>query len=174
MANFYMLEAVNLFCGDDAEGKFLTLDELKVPDLTEAEQDHAPGGGPVAVGVATHIEKLESTFKLAGYDPDMLKHFGLGKKARQRYTAVGVVRDKRTGRAIEAKSILEARLGKIAPDAFKKGDLHGHEYALIEIMHYELYFDGGEQFYWDFFTNTLRVQGADEQADENRILRIGG
>lgn len=174
MANFYMLEAVNLFCGDDAEGKFLTIDELKVPDLTEAEQDHTPGGGRVGVGVVTHVEKLESTFKLAGYDPEMLKHFGLGKKARQRFTALGVVRDKRTGRAIEAKAILEARLGKIAPDAFKKGDLQGHEYALMEIMHYELYFDSDEQFYWDFFTNAFRVNGSNEAEDENRILRILG
>lgn len=175
MANFYILEQVNLFCGESSQGKHLTLQEMKVPTLSESENDHTPGGGRVAVGIASVIEKLECTFKLTGSDPELLSMFGLGKRNRQTFTALGAVRDKSTGGLIEAKSVIEARLGKIEGDGFKRSDLHGHDYALIEVWHYELYFNGEEKFFFDFMTNTLRIDGVDpDGGDLNRILQING
>lgn len=174
MATFYLMEAVNLFVGDadPTKGKHLTLAELKLPDLTEIYVDHHPGGGRVAAEFEVGVNKLEPTFKLNGWDPDLLGEFGLGSKIRNMFTAYGVIRDKKAGRAIEAKAIIEARLGSIAPDAFTRGELQGHEYAMNEVMHYELYFDGAIKFKWDFFTNEWIVNGNDENADVNRILRI--
>lgn len=176
MSNLYILEAVNLFCGshDPANSKHLTIAELKLPDLQAIYADHHPGGARVAIEVELGIEKLEPTFKLNGYDPDLLTHFGLGSRVKNTYTAYGVLANKRTGAKIESKAIMEARLGRIAPDAFSRGDLQGHEYALNELTHYEVFFNGTEKFYWDFFTNAWRVNGADENADENSILRISG
>ena len=61
---------------------------------------------------------------------------------------------------------------KIEADAFQRGELMGHEYAVNEITHYELWFDEKEKIAWDFYTNTWRVNGVDENADTNRILRV--
>lgn len=175
-STIYIMEAANLFCGDHdpANSKHLTLEELKLPDLQETLVDHMPGGGKVGVEFAVGVDKLEPTFKLKGWDMPLLRQFGAGTSSRNRFTAYGVVRDKRSGRAIEAKSVIEGRLSRIAPDAFQRGEAMSHDYAINEVMHYELHFDGAEEMYWDFFTNTLRLGGTDRDPEVNNILRIGG
>lgn len=172
----YMMEAVNLFCGDHdpTKSKHLTIVELKLPDLQEMFADHHAGGAQVAVEMPVGIQKLEPTFKLGGFDPDLLTEFGLNTRYRNNFTAYGVIRDQRRGAAIEAKAIIEARLGKVAPDAFQRGEMQGHEYAMNSVVHYELWFDGNPKIEWDFFTNIWRIDGQDQNAVENRILRISG
>lgn len=176
MSTIYVMTAANLFCGDhdpDAS-KHLTLTDLQLPSLSEVYADHHPGGSPVAVEVALGINKLEPTFKLAGWDPDVLSQFGLGGKKRMVYTAYGVITDKRDGREFEGKAVWEARLGSISPDNWQKGEMQSHEYALREVMHYELYFDGAEKYFWDFFTNEWRVDATPQNQTANSILRIPG
>ena len=175
-STIYMMEAANLFCGDHdpSLSKHLTLAELKLPDLQAIYADHHPGGARVAIELEVGIQKLEPTFKLNGFDPDLLTQFGLGARAKNVYTAYGVIVDKRLGTKIEGKAIIEARLGKIAPDAFQRGELMGHEYALNEVTHYELWFGGAPKIEWDFFTSVWRIDGVDQDADTNSILRVGG
>lgn len=174
MSNIFIMEGANLFCGshDPENSKHLTLEELKLPDLQEVLVDHQPGGGKVGVEFAVGMEKLEPTFKLKGWDIPLLRQFGLGTTGRNRFTAYGVIRDKRSGRAIEAKAVMEGRLSKIAPDAFQRGEAQAHDYAINEVLHYELHFDGQEELYFDFFTNTVRLGGQDRDPDFNNILRI--
>ena len=174
MSNIYVMEAANLFCGDEdpTASKHLTLTELQLPNLQEMFQDHHPGGSRVQVEIALGIEKLEANFKLAGWDPQVLAQFGLGARARKKYTAYGSVRDKRNGTALEAKAIFEGRLGTANAEGYKRGEVQHFDYAISEIMHYELYFEGNEIYYWDFFTTDWRVNGTSENADERSILRI--
>lgn len=174
MSTIYVMEAVNLFCGDHdpTASKHLTISELKLPPLQAIYAEHHGGGARVAIEVEVGIQKLEPTFKLAGFDPDLLGQFGLGSRYKSVYTAYGKLRDKRTGRDVEARAIIEARLGKIDPDAFTRGELMGHEYALNEVTHYELWFDGKPKIVWDFFENRWEVDGVDQNAADNRILRV--
>ena len=173
--NFYIMEAANLFAGDHdpTASKHLTLAELQLPAMNEIYQDHHPGGSLFQVEVGLGIEKLLPTFKLSGSDPDLMSAFGLGASARRTFTAYGVIRNKRTGEALESKAIIEGRLGKIEPETFQRGELMGHDYAINEVMHYELWWAGAEKFYWDFWTSEWRVDGVAQNADENRILRVG-
>lgn len=174
MAEFYIMEAVNLFCGSDDLGssKHLTITSLKLPTMEEKTADHHPGGSLFAVNVSgLGFNALGATFHLAGFDPSMLKLFGLGNQLRRRYTAYGVVRDKLSGKAIQAKSMMDGRLQRIEQDAFSRGNLTGHDYAISEIMHYELYFDGAERHYFDFATVEWRVDGV-SQNDERRLLGL--
>jgi P2 family phage contractile tail tube protein len=170
----YVMEAVNLFCGDDDPNasKHLTLSELKLPDLTETFADHKPGGGRVGIEIAVGVEKLNAPFKLNGFDPQLLTQFGLNARVSNNYTAYGVIKDQRTGRSIEQKALIEGRLGKVAGDAFQHGELQGYEYAIHGITHYEFYFDGQEKVFWDFFTNIWRIDGTDQNAETNAILRL--
>lgn len=174
-ANFYMMEAANLFCGDHdpSASKHLTLTELQLPPLNEIFQDHHPGGSPFGIEIGLGVEKLLPTFKMAGTDPDLLSLFGLGTKLRQTFTAYGVMRDQRTGAALEAKAIIEGRLGKVEAETFQRGEMHGHDYAINGVIHYELWWGGREKFYMDFFSSEWRVDGKSQNSDENRILRIG-
>ena len=174
MSTIYVMEAANLFAGDHdpTASKHLTLAELKLPTLQEMYQDHHAGGSRVQIEVAVGIQKLEPTFKLAGWDPELLTRFGLGTRDARVFTAYGVVRDKRTGVAYEAKAVIEGRLGKIEPEAFKRGELMGHDYSINEVMHYELWFGEKEKLFWDFFSGDWRLDGTSQIDDERRILRI--
>ena len=176
MSTLYILESANLFCGDadPTKSKHLTIQELKLPALQAQYQDHMAGGAPVGIEIETGINKPEPSFKLVGHDPDLLRQFGLGSRIRHTYTAYSVVVDRKTGRKIERKAIIEGRLGKMEEDAFKKGDLIATDYSINEVMHYEVWFDKQEMLYWDFFTNTWRINGSDENSDTNRILRVTG
>lgn len=170
----YVTEAVNIFCGDHdpEQSKHLTISELGLPTLEETAVDHSPGGGKVAVEFTVGVNKLEPSFKLAGFDPALLTSFGLGSKKKNVFSAYGVMIDKLTGRNIELKAIIEGRLGKVEPSAFQRGELHEHDYAIKEVMHYELWFDEEPKVKWDFFENTWEIDGNNENAELNRILRI--
>lgn len=173
-ANFKVLEAVNLFCGDHdpTASKHLTITELQLPTLQEIYADHHPGGSRVQIEVAMGIEKLAATFKLAGFDEELYTQFGVGSRAKNTFTGYGMLRDKRTGSTSQAKAIIRGRLGQIEKDAFQRGELSGHNYGINEILHYELYVGGEEKIYWDFFTQEFRQGGVDQNADERRILGI--
>ena len=82
MATIFVMEAGNLFCGDHdpSASKHLTLNELQLPALQEIYQEHHAGGSRVQIEVAVGIQKLEPTFKLAGWDPELLTRFGLGTR----------------------------------------------------------------------------------------------
>lgn len=173
-SNYYVMEAANLFCGDHdpTASKHLTLSELSLPTLEEIYQDHHPGGSKVAIEVAMGINKLTPTFKLSGMDPDLLGQFGSPSGSTRVFTAYGAVRNKRTGAIVQSKAIIHGRLGKIAPDAFKRGELQGHDYAINEVVHYELWFGGEEKIFWDFFSSEWRTDGVDQNADERRALGL--
>lgn len=176
MSTVYLMNAVNLFCGDHdpSKSKHLTISELKLPDLQAIYAEHHAGGALVATEFEVGVQKLEPTFKLNGFDPDLLSQFGLGSRIRNVFTAYGEILDQRTGRSIECKAVIEARLGKVAPDAFKRGEMQGHEYSMNSVVRYELWFDNAAKIEWDFYTSVWRVDGVDQNADTNRILRIPG
>lgn len=105
MNNVFVMEAANLFCGDHdpTSSNHLLLQELKLPALEENYSDHAAGGAPIAIEVDTHINRLEATFNLAGWNPFVMTLIGESRRERQVFTAYGVIRDRRLGDAIEAK-----------------------------------------------------------------------
>jgi P2 family phage contractile tail tube protein len=169
-----VMEAANLFCGDHdpTASKHLTLSELQLPMLQEMFADHHAGGSRVKIEIPVGIEKLEPTFKLVGWDPDLLSQFGLGTAATKNFTAYGSLRDKKTGTAVGAKAIIEGRIGKIEAEAFKRGELQSHDYAINGVTHYELWVDGKEKVFWDFYTNDWRIDGVSQNSDERRLLNL--
>lgn len=177
MASLYILEAANLFVTDNGpnNSKHLSLQQVKLPTLEEVTAQHHAGGaiGEIEIG-GLGVKALVCQFDLVGVDPQTLAQFGLGSQETQPYTIYGLARDKNGGRAIEVKSVLQARLTKAEPDAFKRGDLFKNAYELKEVSHYELYVDQQEIYYWDFFTSDYRVNGNSENTDDKNILRIPG
>ncbi|RZN24760.1 phage major tail tube protein [Bradyrhizobium sp. Leo121] len=111
----YTMESVNLVCGDNDAGQnqpgtatFLTLRQLKLPNLEENYVEHVAGGAIAAIEVFTHINRLEATFTLAGWQPRVMGLLARGNASRQaqRYTAHGVIREQRTGKPMKATGIL--------------------------------------------------------------------
>ena len=171
----FIQEGLNLFLGDDGpnNSKHQNIEDVKLPELEELTQNFHPGGaiGQVEVG-GMGLKALEFTFKIKGWDPQVLSQFGVGSKNMLPYTFYGMVRDKNGNLPLEVKAIVRGRMTKVGMDNIKRGDLMGSDFAIREVLHYELYFDKVEKYFYDFFGSDWRVDGVDQFADERTILRI--
>ena len=182
-ATIYVMESANVICGDTG-GKstagistHLVLQELKLPGLEENYVDHAPGGAPIAIEIPTHMNKLEATFNLAGWDPVIMSYIAREDPTKHRFTCYGLIRDRRTARAMQARAVIGGRMGRVNPTAFSKGNLMSHEYSIKSIVHYHLTIEltagqPSEIYFWDFFTSERRIGGKDQNADLIRTLAI--
>jgi P2 family phage contractile tail tube protein len=168
-------EGVNLFLGDNPpnNSKHLNLEGVRLPDLEEMTQNFHPGGGVGQIEVGgMGLKALELTFKLKGWDPQAMSQFGLGSPSQIPYTIYGVARDKNGNVPLEVKAIVRGRMTKLTADEIKRGDLMGHDFAIKEVLHYELYFDKLEKYWYDFLGSDWRVDGVSQNSVENSILRI--
>lgn len=177
MANtLLMLEAANLFAGDHdpshANSNHLSLTNLKLPELGENYSDVTAAGAPVGIELDSHINRLEATFNLLGWNPHVQNLIGESRRERQIFTTYGVVRDKKTGKAQECKAVMQGRLGRSNPTEFTRGTPQSHEHSIRGIVHYEVWLNNAELLYWDFFTSERRVGGTDLNFEINAILRI--
>ena len=195
MANstVYVMESANLICGDTRSPEnpgagggsttpgvstHLILQELKLPALEENTVDHAPGGAPMAIEIPTHFNKLEATFNLAGWDPAVMAFVGQTDRYHQRFTAYGLIRDRRTLVALQAIAVIEGRLGRMNPTAFSKGNLMAHEYSIKSIVSYKLHMQRAKNsspvviYKWDFFTSQFASGRFDLNRDINTLLAI--
>ena len=189
----YTMESANLICGDTrppnsggAAGApgistHLVLQEMKLPGIEENYVDHAPGGAMVAIEIPTHINKLEATFNLAGWQPEVMQLVASNNRTYQRFTVYGLIRDRRTAAAHQSLAIIEGRLGRVNPTAFSKGNLMAHEYSIKSITQYQLWMQmtpgntkPNEIYYWDFFTSRFRVGRVELSNDMVRLLAIPG
>jgi phage tail tube protein FII len=185
-ATIYTMESVNMICGDTGDAAapgistHLEIIELKLPMLERNYVDHTPGGAPVQIEVPMYINRLESTFTLAGWNPAVMSMIAQEARALKRFTAYGLIRDRRTNNGMQALSIFEAQLGRVNPTNFTKGGLQNMEYSLRSIVHYELYMqetigvEPTEIYFWDFFTSTFRVGDVNLNAELNQLLAIPG
>ena len=188
----YVMESVNLICGDSVTNNaasgttaapgistHLVLQELKLPGWEEAYVDHTPGGAQVGIEIPMHFNKLEATFNLAGWDPAIMAFMGQEEDKFHRFTAYGLIRDRRTSEALQALAVLEGRIGRVNPTAFSKGNLMSHEYSIKSIVSYYLAMQTSAEdpepqtiFDWDFFTSSFQ-SGQTQLSDElGRLLAI--
>lgn len=193
----YTMESVNLICSDrildgaqaqPGVSTHLTIRELKLPNIEENFVDHVAGGAIAGIEIYSHINKLESTFTLAGWQPRVLEQLSRQDPQSMRYTAYGLIREHRSGAPCRAQAIIWGRLGQANPSAFRKGDMMEWAFAIKGITHYELYMqEVGEVdtngnpisslvahqiYYWDFFENNLMVGGINLKRQENIFLGI--
>jgi P2 family phage contractile tail tube protein len=174
MNDIHHLEAANLYCGDinPLNSTHLQIANLKLPTLEESFAEHTPGGAPIGVEISTHMMRLEVTFELVGWQPDIMALIGRERRDAQLFTAYGHMRSKRTAQSFQVKAIIEGRLGRVDPTEFRKGDNHSHAYRIGGIWHYELRYANEELYFWDFWTSERRARGIDLNADMNRELGI--
>jgi phage tail tube protein FII len=171
------LEAANLFCGTVPENvtasNHLTLAELKLPAMEEQYVDHRPGGSPVAIEVDTIFARPECTFTLAGWSEQVPSLLAAWSDQQNTFFAYCVLRDRSSGAPIQAIATMTGRLGRADPQNWRRGDLHHWAYAIRGITMYELQIDQNILIQWEFFNNTLIINGEDRNADVNAFLRVG-
>ncbi|MGA2491843.1 MAG: phage major tail tube protein [Roseiarcus sp.] len=177
MATIYVPEALNIFVTDQGpdNSKHLKITDSTFPVLEEKTVEHHAGGsiGAIEIG-GLGLNALTFGFKLVGFDPQSAAQFGLGGSGQVPYTVYGAVRDKQTGTAIELKATIWGRMAKLDMGTYKRGDASEQTHEIKEITRYGLYWNKVELYYYDFFASIWRVNGVDQYADVNGILRISG
>jgi P2 family phage contractile tail tube protein len=170
-------EAFTMFVGDDGpdNSKHANIVSIKLPTLEEFSQSHFGGGAVGEVNIGNlGLKALEITFKTFGIDPQINSNFGLSDRGIMPFTIYNAIRNKDGSKPIERKIIVRGRLGRVDEDELKRGEAGGHDHTIHEILHYEVYFDGKEMYYYDYLSTTWRVNGGQGNADIRRILRIPG
>lgn len=189
----YTMEAANLIVGDTGTAAapgastHLTLSELKLPGMEENYVDFLPGGAPVAIEINTHFNRLEASFNLNGWQPEVMGLLASSDIDQQVFTAYGLIRNRVNGEASRAMAIMGGRLGRVNPTAFRRGDLMTYEFSIRSITHYELYMAPNADnnafdhpiYNWDFFESKFEVTDMngniqDINSDLIRILAIPG
>lgn len=176
MSEIYLMEATTLYIGDadPSASKHLKLDSLALPELEYVTVDHSGGGAVMETDFSMNIlKKMNPTFKLAGFDPDSYRAFGIGSSQVQTFTARGILRAKSNGKAYGALAIMRGAIGRVAPDAFERANKLGHDHQIIELQRYSLTVGGEEWFHVDYFASVRRRFGVDELAEYRQLLGLG-
>lgn len=177
MAMIAELDAANLFAGDDDPNKseYLAMTEVKLPMLQEKTREHLGGGMMGAINVSVRVfEAMEMTFKLRGFNPDVMKKFGLNSPSRQRYTVLGNVRELVRNTEMPVKAVVQGRLIRMENDAFTRDGGISHDYQIAEVDFYALYLDNQEKFYVNLWEGPsgLRVDGVVQYGNMARNLGL--
>lgn len=163
-ATLLTMNSAVLFIGDASPDKaeFLTISTVKIPALEETTKEHLGGGAMAGIDLGMRVIKAPMLgFKLHGFNPDVMDKFMPGTPGRIKYTVRGNVRDAREHTDLEIKAIIEGRMSKYEPSDFKRDDGMDSDYEIKEVTFYQLYFDGAEKFYFDYFSGPMgfRVNG---------------
>lgn len=172
-----VMEKANLFVGktaaDEANSNHLIIAELKLPMLDEQYVDHRAGGAPLAIEVDTIVARLEATFVLAGWAPQVADRFYSWNPDDNWFTAYGAVRDRDSGDLLQAIALMRGRLGRADPVNWRNGELQHWNYSIRAITHYELMLADTSLYIYDFFTNTFVIGGVDRMAPINAAILTG-
>lgn len=176
-ATIFHMDSANLFVGDDdpTNSQFLVIKDVKLPTLEESTKEHSGGGAAAAITLGMRqLNALELGFNLEGFNPDVMNKFMPIGSASTKYTVRGNVRDVRTHKDIETKAIIGGRMVKVDIGEFKKDDGISTGYEIKEVLSYQLFFDGAEKFYFDYFAGMagVRVDGQQLFLDAARNLGL--
>lgn len=172
----WSFEEANLFCGKEATDQsvslHLKLSDVKLPAINEQYQEHRSMAGPVAFEINTILARLECTFTIVGVESQVYKMPYTWDENLMWFDMYGVIRDQLTGEIVKGHAQFHGKLGRVDPQAWRRGDLMHTACAIHGIRRYVLAFGDDQIYYWDFFTNTLIVGGVNRTADINQALHV--
>jgi phage tail tube protein FII len=171
-----VLEKANMFCGrepsDVNNGLYLELTEVKLPAMNEQYVDHRAGGVPIAIEVDTMFAKLESTFQLMGWNPQVAQLIASWTAEQNVFWVYGLLRDRMTAEAVRVSAKIRGRLGLADPQNWNRSSAQHWNYGIKGIIAYKLDIGPSTLYDWSFFDNRFIVGAFDRNADINQILNI--
>ncbi|WP_024900049.1 phage major tail tube protein [Brucella rhizosphaerae] len=168
MQTLYMMVAVDARRAEEAgTSRANTISKLTIPPLKFFTANHNPGGGIMSADFAMpRIEAPEPAMEIKGFDTDVFRDLG----EVSRWVFAGAVKDKKTGKTVPSRAIIEGAIVEWTPDEGSPEDFVGCNHAFKEVTHYEFHLNGEELFYVDFWERVLRTGGKDIFSDVRRAL----
>jgi len=177
MSNIYHMDMASIMVGDTNPNDInsIKIEEIKLPVLQEVTVEHKGGGSIMGIEIGMNLlQKLELSFKMKGLSPEVFRELGIGRRRRTSYTIRGNVVDLREDRRFPAKCVVQGRMIKLDQGSFDRDKGISEDYQIAEIVHYELFLDGQEKFYFNYFQGPAgaRIDGQIIFADEARNLGL--
>jgi phage tail tube protein FII len=156
------LEKANMFCGmtaptRESHGLYLELTDFKLPAFKENYVDHRPGGAPMGIEVDVVFGKLETQFRLLGWNVEVATLIDAWKVEQNVFWIYGLLRDRMSRKPKTIEAMLRGRLGSVEPEPWSLGALQHITYEIKGIIAYRLTVDETVVFDWNFFENRLIV-----------------
>lgn len=147
------IDAATIFVGDDDPNNSLHLKIKSVGvilDLEEATMSHKAGGHVMTLEMGERSFTMGTLkFSMTGIDTDIITRFMPSKRIK--YTVRANVRDLRKDEDVSMVAIVEGRMVRVTHKDFEKESDVGGEYEIKEIVMYELYKNGVEKLWFDYF-----------------------
>lgn len=134
----YLLRDCTIFA--DRVSKIGQASEISLPVPTEKVEELRNAGMVMPIDVPMGYEKPEASFKLTGFDPQVIKLFGLAVGEEREFMITGALAHE-DGTVINATAYIRGRLIKNDHGTWKTGEVGENEFS-IAVRYYKLEVDG--------------------------------
>ncbi|MFS2326570.1 phage major tail tube protein [Brucella sp. H1_1004] len=134
----YILRNCTIFA--DRVSKIGQASEITLPVPTEKVEELRNAGMVMPIDVPMGFEKMEASFKLSGFDPQVIKLFGLEVGAEREFMVTGALVHE-DGTVINATAYIRGRLIKNDHGGWKPGDMAENDFQ-ITLRYYKLEVEG--------------------------------
>ncbi|MQB19663.1 phage tail protein [Agrobacterium tumefaciens] len=152
----------------DRESKLGQIGDITLP-VPEAKREAMRNAGMIKErNVHLGYSALEMGFKMPGFDPQILKLFGLKPGVDTPFLITGALVDE-DGTTHSAVVSIRGKMYKPDAGTWKGGDLAENDYA-VDVNYYKLEIDGAEIYEIDDFD--FKVGGVSQYADIRNALLL--
>lgn len=134
----YILRNCNIFV--DRESKIGQANEITLPVPTEKMEEIRNAGMVMPIDIPMGYEKLESSFKMTAFDPQVILLFGLPIGQEREFMVTGALAHE-DGTIVNATAYIRGRLTSPDAGAWQPGELAENEFS-ISIRYYSLDVNG--------------------------------
>ena len=130
----YLLRNCTIFV--DRVSKIGQASEMTLPVPTEKLEEMRNAGMVMPIDVMMGYEKPEASFKMSGFDPQVIKLFGLAVGVEKEFMVTGALAHE-DGTILNATAYIRGRLNKHDPGSWKPGDMAENDFG-ITFRYYRL------------------------------------
>ena len=130
----YILRNCTIFV--DRVSKIGQASEITLPVPTEKMEELRNAGMVMPIDIPMGYEKIEAGFKMSGFDPQVIKLFGLAVGTEKEFMATGALVHE-DGTVANATAYIRGRLMKHDPGSWTPGEMAENDYG-IAIRYYKL------------------------------------
>lgn len=156
----YVLKAYNAYV--DGRGYAGEAEEVNPPALTVNEEDFRGGGMDAPIGIDMGMDKLMASFTLGGYNPEVMKLWGLADGSKVPFVLKGSTQNS-DGEAVQHVVTMRGRITSMNQGAWVAGQRTGLSIEMS--LRYYKYEVAGDVIYEIDPLNMIRiVNGVDQLA----------
>ncbi|MBD8556913.1 phage major tail tube protein [Rhizobium sp. CFBP 8762] len=162
----YVLRNCTLWA--DRESKVGQVSEITLPVPQAKIEEVRNSGMAIPAQIVMGYEKLEFSFKMTGFDPQILKLFGLKIGSETPFMITGSLVDE-DGTSRNATATIRGILKQADAGSWKSGEMAETDYQ-VSVNYYKLEVEGEELIEMDAFD--IKIGGVSQYGDVRRDLLL--